>query len=549
MAKNPPKFTTPNSPQPADLSGGQHITTASGRPLDDVENSITAGPRGPVLQEDYVGFERLAHFNRERIPERVVHAKGGGAYGTFTVTHDISQYTRAKLFSKVGNQCDMLARFSTVAGERGSADTARDPRGFSLKFYTEGGNWDLVGNNTPVFFVKDGQKFIDFIHSQKRDPYTNLRSKTIMWDFWSLMPESLHQVLILMSDRGTPYGFRHMHGYSSHTFSLINKDNVRTWVKFHFITQQGIKNFTDAEANEMAGLDPDFAQHDLVDAITQGNFPKWTMYIQTMPEEQAATYKWNSFDVTKVWPHADFPMQEVGVMELNYLPENYHAHIEQAAFSPSRVVDGISYSPDKMLQTRLLAYADAHRYRIGANYEQLAVNAPRFGRNNYQRDGHMATGNNGGPGVNYFPNSFGGPTEDKSVSEYPYPVEPTFVKRYDRNAPGDDDHYTQPGDLFRLMDQKAQEDTIKNIVGHMDGIEGPLKETITKRQIKLWLKVDEKLGRGVAQGLSVKLDEDMTKDLAHNGHANGHTGNGKNGNAKGEYAAPPALDKTPHGAK
>jgi catalase len=532
MAKSPPKFDTPNSPQPADLSGGAHITNSSGRPLDDVQNSVTAGPHGPVLQEDYSAFERLAHFNRERVPERVVHAKGVGAQGKFTVTHDITKYTRAKLFAQVGNECEVLARFSTVAGERGSADTARDPRGFSLKFYTEGGNWDMVGNNTPVFFVKDGQKFPDFIHSQKRDPYTNLRSKTVMWDFWSLMPESLHQVLILMSDRGTPYGVRHMHGYSSHTFSMINKDNVRTWVKYHFLTQQGIKNFTDAEATEMGGLDPDFAQHDLVDAITQGNFPQWKLFIQTMPEEDAADYKWNPFDLTKVWPHADYPLQEVGVLELNAIPVNYHAFVEQAAYTPANIVDGMGFSPDKMLQTRILSYPDAHRYRIGVNYDQLPANRNPYATSNYQRDGHMAFGNNGGPGVNYYPNSFGGPTEDKTVSDHAYPVEATFVKRYDRNAPGDDDHYTQPGNLFRLMDAKAQEDTIKNIVGHMDGIEGPKRAEIIARQVALWRKVDQKLGDSVAAGLGV----------SDNGAAASSNGKGSH------FAPPPAADKVPHGA-
>ena len=537
MAKLPPKFDTPNTPQPADLSTGDKITTAAGRPLPDIENSVTAGPRGPVLQEDYVGFERLAHFNRERVPERVVHAKGVGAEGTFTVTHDITQYTRAKLFSQVGNTCELISRFSTVAGHQGSPDTNRDPRGFSLKFYTEDGNWDMVGNNTPVFFVKDGQKFPDFIHSQKRDPHTNMRSKTAMWDFWSLMPESLHQVLILMSDRGTPYGIRHMHGYSSHTYSMINKDNVRTWVKMHFITQQGIKNFTDAEATEMAGLDPDFSANDLINAITQGNFPKWKMYIQTMPEEQAATYKWNSFDVTKVWPHADFPLQEVGELELNRVPDNYFASIEQAAYSPANVVDGISWSPDKMLQTRILSYPDAHRYRIGTNYEQLEVNRPRAKFNNYQRDGHMAQGKNGGQGPNYFPNSFGGPTEDKSVSEYAYPIEATKAARYDRNAPGDDDHYTQPGDLFRLMTEKAQNNTIKNIVGHMSGVQGPKKDEIIQRQVALWYKVDKKLGAGVAAGLGTKMTG-----------LNGYDAK-EMGRMHELYAPPMHVDKVPHGAE
>ena len=316
------------------------LTTASGRPIFDNQNSQSAGARGPLLLQDYFLHEKSAHFNRERIPERVVHAKGSGAYGKFTVTHDITHLTRAKLFSKVGNECKMFTRFSTVGGEKGSADTERDPRGFALKFYTEDGNWDLVGNNTPVFFVKDPLKFTDFIHTQKREARSNRKSPTMMWDYWSLNPESLHQVTILMSDRGTPYGYRHMHGYGSHTFSLINAANERTWVKFHFHTQQGVKNFASADAMKMKGEDPDFAQHDLIDAIDNGDFPRWTMFIQTMTEEQARDFRWNPFDLTKVWPQGEYPLQEVGTMELNAIPENYHAHVEQAAFAPAHVVDG-----------------------------------------------------------------------------------------------------------------------------------------------------------------------------------------------------------------
>jgi catalase len=326
------------------------LTTASGIPYTENENSMTVGPRGPILLQDFILHEKMAHFNRERIPERVVHAKGSGAYGTFTVTHDISKYTRAKLFNQIGRQTKMFMRLSTVGGEKGSADTERDPRGFAMKFYTEDGNWDLVGNNTPVFFIKDPKKFSEFIHTQKRDPYTNCKSPTMMWDFWSLNPESLHQVTILMSSRGTPYGYRHMDGFGSHTFSMINAKNERHWVKFHFKTRQGIKNFTGDEASAMRGIDPDFSQHDLLHAIDRSDFPKWDLKIQVMTEEEAKTYRWNPFDLTKVWPHSDFPLADVGVVELNQNPDNYFAHVEQAAFTPAHVVDGISYSPDKMLQ-------------------------------------------------------------------------------------------------------------------------------------------------------------------------------------------------------
>jgi catalase len=354
------------------------LTTASGRPYTEFDNSQSVGNRGPILLQDYFLHEDMAHFNRERIPERVVHAKGAGAFGTFTVTHDITQYTKAKLFSKIGKQTEMFARFSIVGGEKGGADSERDPRGFALKFYTEDGNWDLAGNNTPVFFIKDPKKFSHFIHTQKRDPKTNCKSPTMMWDFFSLNPESLHQVLILMSDRGTPFSYRHMHGFGSHTFSLFNKNNERVWVKFHFITMQGIKNFNEKEANEMKGIDLDQAQRDLVESIEKKDFPKWALKIQVMTNEQAKTFKWNPFDLTKVWFHKDYPLIDVGIMELNKIPENYFRDVEQSAFAPSHVVDGISYSPDKVLQGRLLSYPDAQRYRLGVNYEQIPVNQSRY---------------------------------------------------------------------------------------------------------------------------------------------------------------------------
>ncbi len=489
-----------------DALNPQKLTTAGGRPIPDNENSVSVGPRGPLLLEDYFLHEKLAHFNRERIPERVVHAKGSGAYGTFRVTHDISWLTRAALFGAVGKECRVFVRFSTVGGEKGSADTERDPRGFAVKFYTEGGNWDLVGNNTPVFFVKDPTKFPDFIHTQKRDPLTNLKSPTMMWDYWSLNPESLHQVLILMSDRGTPFGYRHMHGFGSHTFSLINAADERVWVKFHFITQQGIRNFDATDATTTKGTDPDFAQRDLVDAIRAADFPRWTLKIQVMTEAEAEDFRWNPFDLTKVWPHAEFPLQEVGVLELNEVPTNYFAHVEQAAFAPAHVVDGIGYSPDRMLQGRILSYPDAHRYRLGANFEHLPVNRCPYGFSNYQRDGKMALDDNGGGGPNYFPNSFGGPQEDRTMRE-PAHALTGLATRHDRNTgPGDDDHYTQPGNLYRLLDAGVKRRLIENIVGAMSGIAGPKRNDIIQRQLCHWFRADIGLGMAVAQGLGVAVE-------------------------------------------
>ncbi|RIJ42607.1 catalase [Pontibacter oryzae] len=484
------------------------LTTASGKPVYEYENSQSAGPRGPLLLQDFFLHEKLAHFNRERIPERVVHAKGSGAYGTFTVTNDITKYTKANLFSELGKQTRIFLRFSTVGGEKGSADAERDPRGFALKFYTEDGNWDLVGNNTPVFFIKDPKKFPDFIHTQKRDPYTNCKSATMMWDFWSLNPESLHQVMILMSDRGTPVSYRHMHGFGSHTFSFINAENERFFVKFHFKTMQGIKNFTDAEATQMKGIDPDHAQRDLVESIENGDFPRWAMKVQIMPEAEAATYKWNPFDLTKVWSQKDYPLIDVGVIELNENPDNFFAHVEQAAFAPAHIVDGISYSPDKMLQGRLLAYPDAQRYRLGANYEHIPVNRCPYMVSNYQRDGQMRVDGNGGSQPNYFPNSFDGVYTDE---KYKQPAEDlgqhVVADWFDRNAEGENDHYTQPGNLFRLMSAEARQHTISNIVGAMKGISGEKRELIINRQLCHFFRADISLGLGVAQGLGIDVTQ------------------------------------------
>lgn len=483
------------------------LTTASGKPYVEHENTMTVGPRGPVLLQDYIYHEKMAHFNRERIPERVVHAKGTGAFGTFRVTHDITKYTRAKLFDTIGKQTRVFVRFSTVGGEKGSADTERDPRGFAVKLYTEEGNWDLVGNNTPVFFIKDPKKFDDFIHTQKRDPRTNCKSPTMMWDYWSLNPESLHQVMILMSDRGTPYSYRTMNGYGSHTFSLINKKNERVWVKFHFKTQQGIKNFINEEAGEVKGKDPDWAQRDLVEAIDRRDFPKWALKIQVMTDEQAKAFQWNPFDLTKIWPHRDFPLIDVGVMELNEIPANYFADVEQSAFAPAHIVDGISYSPDKMLQGRLLSYPDAHRYRLGANYEQIPVNKCPFAVNNYQRDGFMRIDGNGGSDPNYRPNSFDDIMVDPAYKEPPMQLDSVVADWFDRNAPGDDDHYTQPGNLFRkAMNDTDRKNIIHNTVAAMSGISGPKRDEIINRQLCHFFRADPQFGMAVADGLGVKIE-------------------------------------------
>ena len=488
------------------------LTTASGIPYTENENTMSVGERGPLLLQDFILHEKMAHFNRERIPERVVHAKGTGAYGTFTVTDDITKFTKAKLFSKIGNSCKLFIRFSTVGGEKGSADTERDPRGFAVKFYTEDGNWDLVGNNTPVFFVKDPKKFSDFIHTQKRDPKTNLKSPTMMWDFWSLNPESLHQVLILMSDRGTPYSYRHLHGFGSHTFSMINSENERVWVKFHFVTKQGIKNFDANEANEMKGKDPDHAQRDLLEAIDKKDFPEWGLKIQVMTNEQAQAFAYNPFDLTKVWPHADFPLINIGTMQLNQIPKNYFAEVEPAAFAPAHVIDGISYSPDKMLQGRLLSYPDAHRYRLGTNYEQIPVNKCPFMTNNYERDGLMRVDGNGEDSPNYFPNSFDNIIADESYKQPSMPLENNIADWYDRNGKGDNDHYTQPGILFRkTMSEQDRKNTVSNIIGAMSGIAGDKKNDIINRQLCHFFRADINLGMAIAQGLGITLDEKMMK--------------------------------------
>lgn len=472
------------------------LTTTGGNPIADNQNTLTAGARGPVLLQDYALIEKLAHQNRERIPERVVHAKGWGAFGTFTVTHDISQYTQAALFSEVGKQTELLARFSTVAGEAGAADAERDVRGFAVKFYTEAGNWDLVGNNTPVFFVRDPYKFPDFIHTQKRHPKTNLRSNTAAWDFWSLSPESLHQITLLMSDRGLPVAPMFMNGYGSHTFSFWNKAGERYWVKFHFKSLQGHRHHTDAEARQVVGASRESYQEALFNAIEHGDYPEWRLMVQIMPERDAEHTAYNPFDLTKVWPHADYPLIEVGVMTLNRNPENYFAQIEQAAFSPSNVAPGIGFSPDKMLQARLFAYADAHRYRLGTHYEALPVNAPKCPVHHYHKDGAMRFFRNdaGNPDRYYEPNSFDGPVQDDRLREPPLRISGD-ADRYDHRQGNDD--YTQPRALFRLFDAAQRQRLFGNIARSMAGV----PTFIVRRQLEHFYAVDPEYGEGVAKAL------------------------------------------------
>ena len=473
------------------------MTTSAGAPIASNQNSLSAGPRGPLLLQDYQLIEKLAHQNRERIPERAVHAKGWGAHGTFTVTEDITRFTRAKLFGAVGKTTELVARFSTVAGEMGAADAERDVRGFSVKFYTEEGNWDMVGNNTPVFFVRDPLKFPDFIHTQKRHPKTNLRSTTAMWDFWSLSPESLHQVTILMSDRGLPTDIRHLNGYGSHTFSFINAQNERFWVKFHFKTMQGHRHWTNQEAMQVIGKTRESTQEDLYGAIETGEYPKWRVFVQVMPELDADKTPYNPFDLTKVWPHADYPLHEVGVMELNRNPDNYFAEIEQVAFSPSNIVPGIGFSPDKMLQARIFSYADAHRYRLGTHYEALPVNAPKSAVHHYHKDGSMRFfPNNPNPDAYYEPNSFGGPVEKPDFREPPLRITGD-ADRFDHRAGNDD--YTQPGNLFRLLSPDGKERLMDNIRDAMQGV--PVE--IVKRQIVHFYRADPAYGLGVAERMGL----------------------------------------------
>lgn len=483
------------------------LTTNFGRPVDDDQNSKTAGIPGPTIMEDIHLVEKLAHFNRERIPERVVHAKGAGAGGYFEVTHDVTKYTRAKFLSKVGKRTEVFARFSTVGGEKGSADTARDPRGFAVKFYTEEGNYDLVGNNTPVFFIRDPIKFPDFIHTQKRNPETNAKDPDMFWDFLSLTPESVHQVTILFSDRGTPKGYRHMNGYGGHAFKWWNDKGEFVWVKFHLKTVQGIQNLTRQEATQLAGENPDYATDDLFQAIERGDNPAWDVQIQVMTPEQAKDYKFNPFDMTKVLPHGDFPVMPLGRFVLNRNPANYFAEVEQAAFCPGNFVPGIGPSPDKMLQARILFYHDAHRYRLGPNYHLIPVNSPKGAKaSTYQRDGTMRVDGNEGAAPNYYPNSFGGPEPQPDVAEPGIEVSGK-TGRQPHIHPNDD--FIQAGTLYsKVMSDMDREHLIGNIVDHL----GNAQKRIQLRQAAVFYRAHEEYGTRVAQGL--KLDVEEAKKLA-----------------------------------
>ena len=471
------------------------MTHATGAPVVDNLNTMTAGPRGPALLQDIWLIEKMAHFDREVIPERRMHAKGWGAYGKFTVTHDITRFTKAKIFSSVGRTTDLFVRFSSVAGERGAADAERDIRGFAVKFYTEEGNWDIVGNNTPVFFFRDPMRFPDLNHAIKRDPRTGLRSADNNWDFWSLLPEALHQVTIVMSDRGIPKSFRHMHGFGSHTFSMLNAANERVWVKFHFRSRQGIENLTDQEAAARVAGDRETHGRDLLEAIDGGNFPKWTLYIQVMTEAQARSHKHNPFDLTKVWPKADYPLIEVGVMELNRNIDNFFAETEQAGFSPSNVVPGIGFSPDKMLQGRLFSYADAQRYRLGVNYNQIPVNAPKSPFHSYHRDGQMRVDGNHGGAASYEPNTRGEWQEQPDYREPPLSVDGA-ADHWNHRVDGD--YYSQPGALFRLMTPKQQQVLFENTARAMQGT----TKAVQTLHVEHCTLADPAYGAGVAKALA-----------------------------------------------
>ena len=483
------------------MDKNKKLTTVTGAPVANNQDSMTIGPRGPMVLQDVWFLEKLAHFDREVIPERRMHAKGSGAFGKFTVTDDITKYTKAKLFSEIGKKTEIFVRFSTVAGERGAADAERDIRGFAIKFYTEEGNWDLAGNNTPVFFFRDPLKFPDLNHAVKRDPRTNMRSPTNNWDFWTSLPEALHQITITMSDRGIPKSYRHMHGFSSHAYSFINAENERVWVKFHFTTHQGIENLTDEESATIIANDRESHQRDLYESIEKGDFPKWTMYVQIMTEDQANSMPYNPFDLTKVWYKSEYPLIKVGILELNKNPDNYFQDVEQSAFNPASVVPGISFSPDRMLQGRLFAYGDAQRYRLGVNHHQIPVNYPKAVKdyNSFHRDGQMRVDGNHGSKLHYEPNSY---NEWQEQSEYGDPIEMTsgHIMRFDFRE-DDDDYYTQPGKLFKLMTPEKQQALFENTARNMEGV----PEFIKMRHIENCLKADPAYGEGVAKAMGISL--------------------------------------------
>lgn len=476
------------------------LTDELGNPISNDNFSLSTGIPGITVIEDTYMMNKLAHFNRERIPERVVHAKGSGAFGYFEVTNDLTKYTCAKFLSKVGKKTEMLARFSTVGGERGSSDSVRDPRGFALKFYTEDGNYDLVGNNTPVFFIRDAMKFPDFIHTQKRDPKTNLKNPNMVWDFFSLIPESMHQVLILFSDRGIPKGFRHMHGFGTNTFMWFNEKNQYCWVKYHFKTEQGIENLTEEEAGKLSGTDPDSSTRDLYDSIKAGNYPSWKVYVQIMTPEEAKKYRFDPFDPTKVWYHKDYPLIPLGRMVLNRNPQNFFTDIEQAAFSPSHFVNGIGPSPDKLLQGRLMAYPDAHRHRVGPNVNELSVNVARSQITTYQKDGAMADNSQGNTKLNYFPNTYEDVYTDSRYKTPNFDIS-GFIQRH--TYPSSDIDFEQPGELYRrVMNDKQKDILITNICESLSLADLKLQY----RQTALFYKTDVNLGTRIADKLGLSIE-------------------------------------------
>ena len=477
---------------------GKKLTNRAGAPVADNQNLMTAGRRGPALLQDAWFLEKMAHFDREVIPERRMHAKGSGAYGVFKTTHDISGYTKAGIFAELGRETPVFVRFSTVAGERGAADAERDIRGFAIKFYTQEGIWDLVGNNTPVFFLRDPLKFPDLNHAVKRDPRTNLRSADNNWDFWTLLPEALHQITIVMSDRGIPRTYRHMDGFGSHTYSLTNSDQKRFWVKFHFKTQQGIQNLSNEQAAMIIAQDRESHQRDLYDSIANGAYPKWIMYVQIMEEDAAYNYPINPFDLTKVWPHRDFPLIRVGELLLNRNPDNYFSEVEQAAFNPAQVIPGIGFSPDKMLQGRLFSYGDAQRYRLGVNHHQIPVNAPKCPFHSYHRDGAMRTDGNFGGNKAYEPNSFGEWQEQQNFAEPPLKINGEAA-RWDHRE--DEDYYSQPGDLFRLMSTEQRTALFANTSAAL----GDAQQFIKIRHIRNCYLADPEYGTGVADAVGISM--------------------------------------------
>jgi catalase len=478
------------------------LTTEFGAPVVDNTNIATAGSRGPAALQNLWFLEKLAHFDREVIPERRMHAKGSGAFGKFTVTHDITQYTKAKIFEKVGKETEVFVRFSTVAGERGAADAERDIRGFATKFYTEEGNWDLVGNNTPVFFLRDPLRFPDLNHAVKRDPKTNMRSAQNNWDFWTLLPEAFHQVTITMSDRGLPKSYRNMHGFGSHTFSMINAENERIWVKYHWVCQQPIENISDAEAEVLVGTDRESHQRDLFEAIARAEFPQWKLNIQVMTEEQANNHKENPFDITKIWSKKEYPLIPVGIMELNRNPENYFAEVEQAAFNPANVVPGLGFSPDKLLQGRLFTYGDAHRYRLGVNHSAIPVNAPKCPVHSYHRDGQMRVDGNYGATTSYQPNMYDEWKDSKETKEPPLEIQGA-LDIYEPKDDQTDDCFYQAGDLYRLIAEDKKDLLIENTARNIE----PCTDNIKYRHAAHCYLADADYGERITKAMGLDTEK------------------------------------------